>query len=244
MLEAIALANLRLYQLGYSPLTAEAITAIKAAGGSARTASVEDGVRLQHRRDEQRAEGGLEQSDDPTLDDELKSATVLGDREVLERLVDAVPKLPPQSLARAKAALALGVGFLRGAERAAQTGGSTGAGREPESLRSPPGRSANFGTMNAPNRSTNSTTRRRERRRYRRGTGSASVIAVADGDGGVTIADELRAAESLLFESACILEQRSSAQPVDLPLFVEQRWAELGCVGVHPFLCAIIIIII
>ena len=71
---------------------------------------------------------------------------------------------------------------------------------------------------------------RLSRRKRRAQTGSA-VVAVAEGGGPPVIADELRAAETLLFESACILEQRSSAQPVDLPFFVEQRWAELGAVG-------------
>ena len=176
-LEAFALTDLRLFSLGYSPLTAEYMAG--AAGG-----------------------GPLEAQSDESA---------ISDQQALERLLDAIPKLPPQSLARAKAALALGIGFLRGAERAEPS-------PEPSSLaRGRPGASG-IGRVTS------------SRRKRRAQTGSA-VVAVAEGGGPPVIADELRAAETLLFESACILEQRSSAQPVDLPFFVEQRWAELGAVG-------------
>lgn len=207
-LEATALADILLDSMGYSPLTAEEILC-------------EDDVSLQ----------SSDESVDATPNVPLRrkeSDVVFVARDLELQLAAYVRVLPATSLARAKVALALGICHLRGGERLRGTAAAT-----------------HFQGENASPcvGSTSKSTRSCRPSHLKKQAGC--VTSISDGNARGTASfflsknqqlsplsyhvaqTELRAAEMLLFEATCVLEQHATTQPIDLPFYACQYGSEL-----------------
>lgn len=213
-LEATALADILLDSMGYSPLTAEEILC-------------EDDISLQSPDDfnDVTTNVRLRRNKSDALD---KSCVVSVTRDLELQLAAYVRILPATSLARAKVALALGICHLRGGERL------IGAAAATHML----GESASAHVGSTP-KST------RSGRQLHMKKQSGCVRAISDGNTPGTASfflsknqqlsplsyhvaqTELRAAEMLLFEATCVLEQHATTQPIDLPFYACQYGSEL-----------------
>lgn len=208
-LRATALADMLLDVMGYSPLTCEQIL------------EEEDWWALDD--DEKHnlfaAQVGRRSSKSPSFHEEDMSLLLASSRELDTKLASCVKLLPATSLARAKAALALGIFHLRGGERL-----KVAAFNSPKSIfsasKQKPEHILAMTTMKQNSRSTafflpllSSQLHSKHHHHHHFPQHAAQT--------------ELRAAEMLLFEATCVIEQHATTVPLDLPFYACHYGADL-----------------
>lgn len=215
-LQATAMADLLLDAMGYSPLTCEQLLS------------------------ETELNDVFFDEDKPILAGSRRGRYVLGGallvmspRELGCRLSTFVRNLPATSLARAKAALALGIFHLRGAERLAdvtmyaahdscnktQCGTTSlivtkGSSTSVPSAKFQNRRDAAANVHLQPQHVTAHQSPSQSKHQWHRLTHHAAEA-------------ELRVSEMLLFEAACVIEQHATTEPLDLPFYACQYGADL-----------------
>lgn len=162
--------------MGYSPLTGEKLTPDEPAS----IAQWSDQEILQYSSTNRSVACEAGPALESALEEEWSSRA---SGHVEGRLIALVSVLPPSSLARAKAALALGLSYLRGVERSREENAAAISFDDEVTVLQP------------------LFTRVKQTLRH----GRKALYAATQ---------ELRLAEMLLFEAACVLEQHNTTEPV------------------------------